>query len=126
MQTPIIAASRLNQAVELQGEFAERILIGEHKRNLQNSLSRLKMEADIYIVENLDDAREFLRQHEGPVILINQAGSTKYYGMLVLDYIFKKLVEEFPQVVKIFINVESDKAALLTAKKLSYQNILYN
>ncbi len=84
------------------------------------------MEADIYIVENLDDAREFLRQHEGPVILINQAGSTKYYGMLVLDYIFKKLVEEFPQVVKIFINVESDKAALLTAKKLSYQNILYN
>ena len=79
-----------------------------------------------YIVENLSDARKFLLQHQGPVILTNQTGSTQYYGMLVLDYIFKKLLEEFPQVVQVIINVGNDRAALLTATKLHYQNIIYN
>ena len=80
----------------------------------------------IYTVENLNDARKFLLLHQGPVILTNQIGSTQYYGMLVLNYIFKKLVAEFPQVVEVIINVGNDRAALLTATKLHYQNIIYN
>lgn len=79
-----------------------------------------------YIVENLSDARKFLLQYPNSVILTNQVGSTKYYGMLVLDYIFRKLVEEFPQVVEVVINVGNDRAALLTATKLHYENIIYN
>ncbi|MGR0202359.1 hypothetical protein, partial [Klebsiella pneumoniae] len=59
------------------------------------------------------------------VILTNKSGSTRYYGMLVWDYIFKKLIEEFPQIVKIIVNVGNDHAALFTAIKLNYQNIVY-
>lgn len=79
-----------------------------------------------YVVENLSDARKFLLQYTNSVILTNQVGSTKYYGMLVLDYIFRKLVEEFPQVTGVVINVGNDRAALLTATKLHYENIIYN
>ncbi len=79
-----------------------------------------------YVVENLSDARKFLLQCPDSVILTNPVGSTKYYGMLVLDYIFKKLIEEFPQVVGIIVNVGNDRAALLTATKLHYENIIYN
>ncbi len=78
-----------------------------------------------YTIENLSDAREFLSEFRDPVILTNKIGSTRYYGMLVLDYMFKKLAEEFPQIVKIIVNVENDHAALFTAIKLNYQNIVY-
>ncbi|MCC8371755.1 MAG: hypothetical protein LN568_03245 [Rickettsia endosymbiont of Pseudomimeciton antennatum] len=78
-----------------------------------------------YTMENLSDAREFLSEFHDPIILTNKIGSTRYYGMLVLDYMFKKLTEEFPQIVKIIVNVENDHAALFTAIKLNYQNIVY-
>ncbi len=78
-----------------------------------------------YTIENLSDAREFLSKFHEPVILTNKSGSTRYYGMLVWDYIFKKLIEEFPQIVKIIVNVGNDHAALFTAIKLNYQNIVY-
>lgn len=78
-----------------------------------------------YTIQNLCDAREFLSEFHDPVILTNKSGSTRYYGMLVLDYIFKTLTKEFPQIVKIIVNVENDHAALLTAIKLNYQNIVY-
>lgn len=60
-----------------------------------------------------------------PVILTNRVGSTRYYGILVLDYMFKKLLEEFPQVIQIIIEVEDDHAALFSAIKLGYKNIIY-
>ncbi|WP_425362693.1 hypothetical protein [Candidatus Tisiphia endosymbiont of Hybos culiciformis] len=78
-----------------------------------------------YTIENLSDAREFLSKFHDPVILTNKSGSTRYYGMLVLDYIFKTLTKEFSQIVKIIVNVENDHAALFTAIKLNYQNIIY-
>lgn len=78
-----------------------------------------------YIVENLSDAREFLRQFHDPVILTNRIGSTRYYGILVLDYMFKKLLEEFPQITDIIIEVGDDHAALFSAIKLGYKNIIY-
>ncbi len=79
----------------------------------------------IYTIENLSDARKFLSEFHGPVILTNKGGSTRYYGMLVLDYIFKKLTKEFPQIIKIIVNIENNHAALSTAIKLNYQNIIY-
>ncbi|WP_341748944.1 hypothetical protein [Candidatus Tisiphia endosymbiont of Sialis lutaria] len=78
-----------------------------------------------YTIENLSDAREFLSEFHDPVILTNKTGSTRYYGMLVLDYMFKILTKEFPQIVKIIVNVENDHTALFTAIKLNYQNIIY-
>ncbi|MCC8416194.1 MAG: hypothetical protein LN575_02330 [Rickettsia endosymbiont of Gnoriste bilineata] len=78
-----------------------------------------------YTIENLRDAREFLSEFHDPVILTNKSGSTRYYGMLVLDYMFKILTKEFPQIVKIIVNVENDHPALFTVIKLNYQNIIY-
>lgn len=78
-----------------------------------------------YIVENLIDAREFLCLYHKKVILTNKVGSTKYYGILVLDYMFKQLLKEFPQITKIIIEVGDDHAALFSAVKLGYKNIIY-
>ncbi|WP_375319403.1 MULTISPECIES: hypothetical protein [unclassified Candidatus Tisiphia] len=78
-----------------------------------------------YTMENLSDTRKFLSKFCNPIILTNEIGSTRYYGMLVLDYMFRKLTEEFPQIIKVIVNVENDHAALFTAIKLNYQNIVY-
>jgi hypothetical protein len=78
-----------------------------------------------YIVENLADARVALSQIDVPVILTNKTGSTRYIGMLVIDYIFKKLIIEFPQIIKIIVDVGNDHSALFTAIKLNYPNIIY-
>lgn len=78
-----------------------------------------------YIVENLAQARDFLLKFPDSVILTNKLGSTRYYGILVLDYMFKKLQEEFPQIVGIIIHVGDDHAALFSAIRLGYQNIIY-
>jgi hypothetical protein len=79
----------------------------------------------IYTLENLADAREFLSKFPDPVILTNKDTSTRYYGMMIIDYIFKKLTEEFLQIVEIIVNVGTDHSALLTAIKLNYKNIVY-
>ncbi len=78
-----------------------------------------------HIVENLAKTREFLLKSTAPVILTNKIGSTRYYGILPLDYMFKKLQGEFPQIVKIIVHVGDDHAALFTAARLGYQNIIY-
>ena len=80
----------------------------------------------IYEVVDLATAREFLKNYQDPVVITNIEGSAKYYGTLVLEYIFKNLAKEFPQIVKVIMNVSDDNAALFTAIKLNYKNILYN
>ena len=79
----------------------------------------------IYQLTNLEDAQEFLKNYINPVILTNNQGSIRYYGVLILDYMFQKLIKEFPQIIKIIINVEDDHAALFTAIELNYKNIIY-
>lgn len=79
----------------------------------------------IYQVEDLEKAREFLSKVPEPIIITNAIGSTRYYGMLILDYIFKTLTTEFPQITKIIVDVGDDHPALFTALKLNYQHILY-
>lgn len=75
----------------------------------------------IYEVKDLQSARGFLRNYKNPVIITNQAGSSRYYGALVLDYIFKTLKQEFPQIQKIIFNISAgDNAAFFTARKLGY------
>ena len=81
----------------------------------------------LYEIENLDAARQFLQQYKGQVVLSNPDGSTKYYGMQVLDYIFQVLKEEFPEKVEqILVNVFDDYAAFITARKLGYSHISYH
>ena len=45
----------------------------------------------LYEVENLEKARNFLSTARTKIILTNPQGSTRYYGMRVIDYIFKTL-----------------------------------
>jgi len=80
---------------------------------------------NIYCLKNLADAQEFLRDNPQIVALTNNPGSTRYYGILVLDNIFKKLQKEFSHIITIIVNVEDDHAALFTAIKLGYKSIIY-
>lgn len=79
-----------------------------------------------YEVHSLEAARDFLANYHKPVVLTNRAGSTRYYGMRVLDYMFKTLCNEFKYITRIVINVEDDNAALFTAIKMNYKDITYS
>ncbi len=80
----------------------------------------------IYEVENLKAARKFLQNHLGKVTLTNPPGSTRYYGMRVVDYIFKALQKEFPNRVQgVIVNAYDDYSAFTTARKLGYNQIEY-
>lgn len=78
----------------------------------------------LYEVESLASARAFLRSYQDKIIITNPKGSTRYYGMLVLDYMFKILRAEFSQITEVIVNVDNDNAALFTARKLGYQHII--
>ena len=79
-----------------------------------------------YEVEDLKSARNFLQTNPQSVILTNVPGSTRYYGLLTMDYMLKALKSEFPQVSDIIVDVGDDHSALLSAIKLGYKNIIYN
>ena len=80
----------------------------------------------LYEVENLEKARNFLSTARTKIILTNPQGSTRYYGMRVIDRMFKSLQEEFPnQISSIVVNAEGDPVALHTAKQLGYKTIHY-
>ena len=80
----------------------------------------------IYEVENLNSARKFLMEANGRITLSNPPGSTRYYGMRVIDYIFKTLKQEFPNKVSGFVvNAYDDYSAFTTAHKLGYNQIRY-
>ena len=78
----------------------------------------------IYEIKNLNSARIFLKQSKNRVVLSNPEGSTRYYGMRVIDYIFKTLQQEFPEKIEsIIVNTYDDYPAFITARKLGYNNI---
>ncbi|WP_342226175.1 hypothetical protein [Rickettsia endosymbiont of Urophora cardui] len=80
----------------------------------------------VYKVENVEDARDFLSSAQGDYILTNSESSVKYYGMLVVDHMLETLQKEFPKkVIDVIVNVDDDHAALFTAMKLNYKNIVY-
>ncbi|MGX6960460.1 MAG: hypothetical protein ACIPMY_04470 [Rickettsia endosymbiont of Pentastiridius leporinus] len=80
----------------------------------------------IYEIENLEDARNFLSFTEDKVILTTTPGSIKYYGMLAVDYMLKTLNKEFSNKIEdVTVNIGDDHAALFTAVKLNYKNIIY-
>jgi Asp/Glu/hydantoin racemase len=82
--------------------------------------------AQIYEIENLQSAREYLSQTHNHIVLSNPEGSTKYYGMRVIDYIFKTLQTEFPDKIDgIIVDAYDDYSALVTAKELGYATIKY-
>ncbi len=85
------------------------------------------MKLQIYEIENMQSAREYLSGASEPVLLSNPQGSTRYYGMRVIDYIFKTLQSEFPDKIKgIIVDVYDDYSALITAKELGYETIKYS
>lgn len=85
------------------------------------------MGLQIYEIENMESARKYLTTANEPVLLSNPQGSTRYYGMKVIDYIFKTLQNEFPDKIKgIIVDVYDDYAALITAKELGYDTIKYH
>lgn len=85
------------------------------------------MVLEIYEIQNIQSARKYLSRTAKPVILSNPQGSTRYYGMRVIDYIFKTLQREFPEKIKgIVVDAYDDYSAVVTAKELGYDNIKYN
>ncbi len=80
----------------------------------------------LYEIENLKDARLFLQGLNGKVTLTNPIGSTRYYGMRVIDYIFKTLCQEFSEKIEgVIVNAYDDYSAFVTARKLGYTQITY-
>jgi hypothetical protein len=80
----------------------------------------------LYEIENLKDARLYLQSIDGKITLSNPIGSTRYYGMRVIDYIFKTLYQEFPDKIEgIIVNAYDDYSAFVTARKLGYTQITY-
>jgi hypothetical protein len=81
----------------------------------------------IYEVQNLQTARRFLRSANKKITLKNSQGSTRYYGMRVIDYIFKTLQQEFPDKIQgVIINAYDDYSAFVTARQLGYNQICYS
>ncbi len=81
----------------------------------------------VYEVETLASARKYLAEINSKVTLTNPQGSSRYYGMRVLDYIFKTLKDEFPsKIADIIVDAYDDYAAFVTAKELGYKKIKYN
>ena len=80
----------------------------------------------IYEIKNLNSARHFLANTTKKVTIINSPGSTRYYGMRVINYIFQTLQKEFPSKISGFIvNAYNDYSAFTTARKLGYSKIQY-
>lgn len=80
----------------------------------------------IYEIENLESAREFLSSTVSEVVLSNPEGSTRYYGMRVIDCIFTRLQKEFPHKIKgVVVNAFDDYSAFITARELGYKDINY-
>lgn len=80
----------------------------------------------LHEVENLHESRLFLDQVNDDVTLTNPQGSTRYYGMRVIDKILKTLQNEFPKkIINITINAYDDYSAFVAAKKMGYKDIEY-
>ena len=80
----------------------------------------------IYEVESLESARKFLSSTNARIIISNPPGSSRYYGMRVIDYIFKTLLQEFPNKISgVIVNAYDDYSAFVTARQLGYSEIQY-
>lgn len=80
----------------------------------------------LYEVESLAKARADLAGTEEKVVLSNPDGSTRYYGMRVLDYIFKTLQKEFPdKIQRVIVNAFDDYSAFVTAREIGYRDIQF-
>ncbi len=80
----------------------------------------------LYEVENLERARKFLSTARTKIVLTNPQGSTRYYGMRVIDYIFKTLQHEFPDKISgVIVNAYDNYSAFVSARKLGYREIQY-
>lgn len=79
----------------------------------------------IYEVQDLQSARVFLAQcNAKSVTLINPPGSVHYYGIMVLDYMFKSLKKEFKHVKKIIVKTDGFEGARYAARALKYKYII--
>ncbi len=80
----------------------------------------------IYEIENLERARQFLGVASEKITLSNPQGSTRYYGMRIIDCMFKMLKQEFPDKIDgIVVNAYDDYSAFITARQLGYNQINY-
>lgn len=85
------------------------------------------MKYRIHEIENIKNSRVYLSQINEIILLTNSEGSARYYGIKVIDYMFKTLKNEFSyKINSIIINVYNDRAALITARELGYKKIIFN
>jgi hypothetical protein len=81
----------------------------------------------IYEIENLESARQFLGDAiREKITLSNPQGSTRYYGMRIIHYMFRILQQEFPDKIEgVVVNAYDDYSAFITARQLGYNQINY-
>ncbi len=81
----------------------------------------------IYEIQDLQSARDFLKRINKKIILSNKKGTTKYYGMRVIDCMFRILQKEFPNKISgVFVNIYDDYSAFITAKQNGYKNCSFD
>lgn len=80
-----------------------------------------------YIIKDLKSAIKYLDDAQDQVNITNISGSTRYYGTMVLDYVFQFLKLNYPtKINEIEFNVADDHIGLITVIKLGYKNIIYS
>lgn len=73
-------------------------------------------------VYNLNQARLVIKEIKTDIVITNPKYSTKYLGVLVIDYIFRTLKSEFSVIKSCVLNTSDDASAVYVAKKLGYKN----
>lgn len=73
-------------------------------------------------VSNLNQARLVIKEIKTDITITNPKYSTKYLGVLVIDYIFRILKSEFSVIKSCVLDTSDDAPAVYAAKKLGYKN----
>ncbi len=76
--------------------------------------------APLVEIADLQSGREILNTINHKVSISNPKGSTKYVGFLVIDYIFRTLIQEYPNIIEVILRTDGDNAAKFSSLKLGY------
>lgn len=84
------------------------------------------MKSNLYVVKNYDLAhKELSKMGRQKLCIINECGSCNYYGLLVVDIMLRRLLQEYPDFIKeAFLCLDNeDNLSLYAARKIGYKEI---
>lgn len=71
-------------------------------------------------IADLESARKILNNINYEIAITNPRGSTRYIGFLVIDYIFRTLIQEYTNITEVILRTDGDNAAQFSSLKLGY------